>query len=328
MTLKTVLVADASVQIRRNLQQILQAEGYEVLLAGNGQEALNHCLIHHVDLALVDPALGDIDGRTLLKCLKLNPPTAQIPMIFLASSSSAKEALQSMNWGVLDVLVKPLDTAVVVSRVVQFLNQGISEGQVVSLTAENSEHAYAARVDDREGERLLLRMPTWRPDDGGNFDSGAVGELQFKGKDDAIYRQAIITGRSVQGRQEQLEVTLEGGIHRSSRRQCMRMDVEIPLRYRIGQNFYRVGMVDNLSGGGMRIASAPAGATIGEEIVLELRLPHQSEPLALSGQIVWTRPLDESHVALGVAFGEVPTAAQAMLIRYLLGEVTRNVPCV
>jgi CheY-like chemotaxis protein/c-di-GMP-binding flagellar brake protein YcgR len=326
MTPKSVLVADASFQIRRNLQLILQAEGYEVLLARNGHEALNHCLLRQVDLALVDPALGDIDGRTLLKCLKLNPPTAQIPVLFLASTVSTKEALHAMSWGALDVLIKPIDTATLVGRVGQFMSQSIMEGHVISLTSETSKNAYAARVDGRQGDRLLVRMPTWRPEDEECFVTGTEGEVQFKGADETIYRQSMITGRPVQGRLEQLEVMLDGGYHRSSRRQCMRMDVEIPLRYRIGQSFYRVGTVDNLSGGGMRIANGPAGATIGEPIALELRLPQQSDPLPLAGEIAWTRSSDGSQNAMGISFSTLSAPAQAMLIRYLFSEVARILP--
>ena len=326
MTPKSVLVADASFQTRRNLQLILQAEGYEVLLARNGHEALNHCLLRQVDLALVDPALGDIDGRTLLKCLKLNPPTARIPVVFLASSVSTKDALHAMNWGALDVLVKPLDTSKVVNRVQQFMTQGIQVGQLISLTSEQSQNHYAARVDGRDGDRLLLRMPTWRPEDEEHFASGAEGEVLFKGPDEIVYKQSVITGRTVQGRLEQLEVVLDGGVHRSSRRQSMRMDVEIPLRYRIGQSFYRVGTVDNLSGGGMRIANGPAGASIGDMISLELRLPHQNDPLPLAGQIAWTRPMDQTQNAMGIAFDTLSAPAQAMLIRYLISEVARILP--
>jgi CheY-like chemotaxis protein len=326
MTPKRILVADASFQIRRNLQQILEAEGHEVLLARNGHEALNHCLLNHVDLALVDPALGDIDGQTLLKCLKLNPPTAQMPVVFLAGTLSTQDALRAMNWGALDVLIKPLDTAKLLGRVTQFLNQEIAEGQLISLTAEHSQNSYAARVDGRDGDRLLVRMPTWRPEDEGVFDQGSEGEVLFKGSDDTIYRQSMVTGRAMQGRLEQLEVVLDGGIHRSTRRQCMRMDVEIPLRYRIGQSFFRVGTVDNLSGGGMRIASGPAGAAIGEEIALELRLPHQNEPVPMTGKIAWTRPLDGAQNIMGVSFGPLSAPAQAMLIRYLFSEVARIMP--
>jgi len=323
---KSVLVADASFQIRRNLQLILQTEGYDVLLARNGHEALNHCLLRQVDLAMVDPALGDIDGRTLLKCLKLNPPTAQIPVLFLASSVSTKDALHAMNWGALDVLIKPIDTAKLLARVEQFLNQDIREGQLISLTSDTSPNSYAARVDGRDGDRLLVRMPTWRPDDEANFLLGAEGEVQFKGPDETLYRQSMITGRPVQGRLEQLEVRLEGGYHRSTRRQSMRMEVEIPLRYRIGQSFFRVGTVDNLSGGGMRIANGPAGACIGDAISLELRLPQQSDPLPLAGEIAWTRPLDDTQHVMGIAFNTLSAPAQAMLIRYLFSEVARVLP--
>lgn len=326
MTRKCILVADASFQIRRNLQLLLEAEGHEVLLARNGHEALNHCLLRHVDLAMVDPALGDIDGQTLLKCLKLNPPTAQMPVIFLAASLSTQDALRAMNWGALDVLIKPLDSEKLLARVAQFLNHGIAEGQLISLTAERSQNAYAARVDGRDGNRLLVRMPTWRPEDDGVFALGTEGEVQFRGPDDTIYKQSMVTGRAVQGRLEQLEVMLEGGIHRSARRQCMRMDVEIPLRYRIGQSFFRVGTVDNLSGGGMRIASAPAGAAIGDEIALELRLPHQNDPLPIHGKVAWTRPLDGSQSVVGVSFNELSPPSQVMLIRYLFSEVLRVMP--
>lgn len=324
----SILVADASFQIRRNLQLILHAEGYQVLLARNGHEALNHCLLRQVDLALVDPALGDVDGQTLLKCLKLNPPTAQIPVLFMASAFSPSEAVTAMEWGALDVLLKPLDTSLLLSRVEQYLTQGIQLGQIVSLTAAGAAGTYAAQVDERSGDRLLLRMPTWHSGDAEHFMPGSEGEIQFKGADETLYRQSMVAARPVQGQDEQLEVVLDGGYHRSARRQSLRMDVEIPLRYRIGQGFFRVGTVDNLSGGGMRIANGPNGAPIGEEISLELRIPQQSDPLTLAGTIAWARTVDPSATAMGIAFGGLSPQAQAMLLRYLFGEVTRALPLV
>ncbi|MNT98861.1 hypothetical protein D3C72_2415500 [compost metagenome] len=48
--------------------------------------------------------------------------------------------------------------------------------------------------------------------------------------------------------------------------------------------------------------------------------------MPLSGQIAWTRPLDETQHAMGIAFDTLSAPAQAMLIRYLFSEVARLMP--
>lgn len=83
--------------------------GYEVLLCGNGAEALDQVGGFAPSLILLDVMMPDMDGPTTLEHLREDPNTAQIPVIFLTAKAQASDIKRYQALGALDVIAKPFD---------------------------------------------------------------------------------------------------------------------------------------------------------------------------------------------------------------------------
>lgn len=84
MPAKKILVVDDEQGIRDVLEQKLTADGFEVLLATTGQEAIDQIFSQHPDLVLMDIVLPDIEGSEIVKRLQQDTEMRKIPIIFLS----------------------------------------------------------------------------------------------------------------------------------------------------------------------------------------------------------------------------------------------------
>lgn len=105
-----ILVVDDERNIRKNLTMMLEAAGYEVDMAGDGEEALAKSRELRYDIALVDLQMPKMGGLELLRYLRsLNPETA---VVILTAYGSVTNAVEAMKLGASDFLEKPFDPKV------------------------------------------------------------------------------------------------------------------------------------------------------------------------------------------------------------------------
>lgn len=315
----TILIADESPQIRRNLTLALQREGFDIVLAETGLEALNFALHRRPNLAIIDPDLRGLDGIELLNCLKVNPPTAGMPVVFMSTALSTTLVNKALDAGAIDYLGKPLDSDHLLQRINRILAEKVARGRVVTLAMDDCPSTYSAMVDEVYPDRLHLRKPEWQLGHESFFQPGSQGEIHFSSEDKTLYRQRITLGRILDGKYPALEAIVESGVYRSQRRQHFRKAVQLPLRYRIGESFFRVGQVEDVSGGGLRLSNVTEDAKPGQTISLELKIPPKNDVLSLQGAIVWSQ-----GGSIGVAFAEIDPQAQVSLIMHLFGGTLRQ----
>lgn len=118
---KTILIAEDEQVLRESLAELLTDEGYAVLQAGNGKEALDIVVERAVDLVLTDVRMPEIDGLTLLARLKQIAP--EMPVVLLTAYGSVDNAVAAMRCGASDYLLKPVqfdDLLVKLERALEF----------------------------------------------------------------------------------------------------------------------------------------------------------------------------------------------------------------
>jgi pilus assembly protein CpaE len=118
---QTILIVDDDRTTRTVVGSSLQRQGYEVRLAGDGQEALRAVADGPPDLIITDVHMPDMDGLELTQRLRRDPRTAQLPIIMLSERTSSEEVLAGYTEGADDYVPKPVDLAVLTAKVSRLL---------------------------------------------------------------------------------------------------------------------------------------------------------------------------------------------------------------
>lgn len=112
-----ILIVDAISTNRIVLKVKLASAFYEVIQAATGDEACVAALRHAPDLIISSMALPDCDAAALCGNLSRNPQTRGIPMMVIGCRSDADTRLRALEAGVQDVMLKPIDDALLLARV-------------------------------------------------------------------------------------------------------------------------------------------------------------------------------------------------------------------
>ena len=113
----TVLVADDDADIVRFVEVNLRLEGFQVLTARDGQEALTKALDLQPDVVLLDVLMPRIDGYTVCARLRADRRGASIPVILLTANFISADEEIARQAGADDFVVKPFDPCELMARV-------------------------------------------------------------------------------------------------------------------------------------------------------------------------------------------------------------------
>lgn len=134
-----ILVVDDERNIRKNLGMVLEAEGYKVDTANNGDDALLRVKEGRYDIAFVDIQMPKMDGLELLRYLRGVRP--QMPVVMLTAYGTVMRAVEAMKLGAVDFLEKPFDP-----KVIQLLCQEIFERGKITTTGTIDELLHLAEL--------------------------------------------------------------------------------------------------------------------------------------------------------------------------------------
>ena len=110
-----ILVADDEEEIRNLLDHFLKGQGYEVILASDGNEALKLASEKNPQVIILDIKMPGLDGLEVCKRLKEKEQTKLIPVIVITGFEDNK--MEALNIGADDFVNKPFDMAEISSRV-------------------------------------------------------------------------------------------------------------------------------------------------------------------------------------------------------------------
>jgi len=122
---KSVMVVDDSPTIRKLVGLTMTKNGFKVVEAGDGEEALEQIRLEGVpDVVLVDVIMPGMDGLTLCKRIRQDPVTARVPVIILSAHDGFLDKVRGKMAGSDRYLTKPFEPAALVRAVREFCPQG------------------------------------------------------------------------------------------------------------------------------------------------------------------------------------------------------------
>ncbi len=112
-----VLIVDDDPAIRSVCREVLEKQGYAILEAESGREALEKLSKNSVDVVLLDVMLPDFDGFQVTEKIREDRNTAGIPIIFISARGGTSDRVRALKLGADDYMIKPFDALVLGARV-------------------------------------------------------------------------------------------------------------------------------------------------------------------------------------------------------------------
>ena len=148
-----VLVCDDEPQILRALRVILRDAGYEAVLAGTAEEALDRASVKPPAAAIVDLMLPDLDGVEVTKRLR---EWSQMPIIVLSAVGEEEAKVRALAAGADDYVTKPFGPPELVARLEAVLRRATPEASEPLIVAEGLQIDLTARSVHRDGKPMHL----------------------------------------------------------------------------------------------------------------------------------------------------------------------------
>lgn len=120
---KRVLLVEDFEDSRTGLSRLLQSEGYQVLEAANGAQAIELAIESNPDIILMDLSLPIIDGVTATRRIKENESTRFVPIVALTAHEEQDVEQMIAAVGYVDFLTKPVNFSVLIALLSKHLSQ-------------------------------------------------------------------------------------------------------------------------------------------------------------------------------------------------------------
>ena len=149
----SVLIVDDEVQIRRLLRVTLEANGYRVLEAANGQDGLAEAAQRNPDVIILDLGLPGMDGLTVLKRLR---EWSRAPVLVLSVQEGDVDKVTALDNGADDYMTKPFSTAELLARLRVVRRHAQPDADNAVFRSGPLEVDLAARVVRLKGQEIKM----------------------------------------------------------------------------------------------------------------------------------------------------------------------------
>jgi DNA-binding response OmpR family regulator len=106
---QTILIVDDEEDILLLCRVNLEFEGYRVIAASNGADAIRLAAENRPDLVLLDVMMPTLDGWHVLEALKADPATARIPVVMLTARVQGEDQMRGWSTGAAEYIMKPFN---------------------------------------------------------------------------------------------------------------------------------------------------------------------------------------------------------------------------
>jgi CheY-like chemotaxis protein len=126
----TVLIVDDNLELLRVLSKGLALAGpFTVVTASDGAQGLEHCLTHRPDCLVIDVKMPGLTGSQLVRALRGDPETAEIPLILLTALAQDYERFAGLAAGTDRYLLKPIKPRELAAAIQEVLTLSAQERQ-------------------------------------------------------------------------------------------------------------------------------------------------------------------------------------------------------
>lgn len=123
-----ILIVDDDKTTRKLLSFYLKGSGFEVVTAENGLDALEKLGMDEINLVMTDLNMPYMDGIELVKTLKSDPNTAQIPIIMVTTEADINEQNRALAAGANAYITKPVTADTIAKKIKTILKDIMSKG--------------------------------------------------------------------------------------------------------------------------------------------------------------------------------------------------------
>jgi len=186
------MIVEDDVDISNMLRIYFQSQGYDVIVAPRGEDALEMCRQQLPHIIVLDIMLPDMDGYDVCRNLRGNLRTSHIPIIFLTQKDERSDKIKGLELGADDYITKPFDLEELKLRV----KNSMSRAQYESLTNATTGLPSGRLIEDQL--RKLMRRDGW-----GIIYVGIRGFNEFKDEygfvagEEVLRFVAMVMGRAV-----------------------------------------------------------------------------------------------------------------------------------
>jgi len=258
-----LLIVDDNDDNRYTLSLRLTREGYSNLtMATNGREALGLLQSKPFDLVLLDMMMPGMNGDEVLKAIKDNPDTRDVPVVMISADTDIDKISQCIELGADDYLPKPFNPTILRARVTAALRRS-------SLRALETEYLGRIEQDKRRSESLLQQVLP--PEIATRLRNGASDIADYFDEVTVVFADVVGFGR-ITARMKPYEIV--GCLNRLfSEFDKVAEDVGVEKIKTIGDNYMTVVGVPTVRPGHARLAVKLALDLVAAAERLRLQLP-------------------------------------------------------
>lgn len=143
-----ILIIEDEIGIANFLKQGLEEEGYEVLVASNGQSGLDLALSLEIDLILLDWMLPKISGIDV--CKTIRKTNLDVPILFLTAKDTVQETIEGLKAGANDYIKKPFSFEELLERIKVYFRKNNSIDLLTLGNIKIDLSKYQILVDNKE----------------------------------------------------------------------------------------------------------------------------------------------------------------------------------
>ena len=124
---KEILIVDDEPNVVVPIQFLMEQQGYRVMIAERGEDALDLIYQYKPDLVILDIMLPGIDGYEVCEIVRLNPNFRKVKIIFLTAKGREEEIAKGLALGADAYITKPFSNAALVAKVKELLEKTYEE---------------------------------------------------------------------------------------------------------------------------------------------------------------------------------------------------------